>query len=259
MSSARKSGPRPLIGADDPDARVGVPLHPHLTLWPRRRRGRPPGARDGLTRRQECSECPVMGTTKQLPRAEWKDYFDRFTREHLRDDSPGAATIEIMSPTLGDQFEVSSIRLLGLSFDPKSQALEVLLGQRRPPDLPTQGDLGPRGRARLHRDPRGGRPRWHQGDHLRPQKRLPRAPVRGPSAGDQAPGWRQGPPGRGQSSLSRTAFRRTATRPTPSPSRSGRTSPACVRPSRRRGCLRSASRRPSDPGCARSGRSSRRA
>ena len=68
-----------------------------------------------------------MGTTKQLPRAEWKDYFDRFTREHLRDDSPGAATIEIMSPTLGDQFEVSSIRLLGLTFEPKSEDLEVLL------------------------------------------------------------------------------------------------------------------------------------
>ena len=68
-----------------------------------------------------------MGTTRQLPRAEWKDYFDRFTREHLRDDAPGAASIEIMSPTLGDQFEVSSIRLLGLSFDPKAEDLEVAL------------------------------------------------------------------------------------------------------------------------------------
>jgi uncharacterized protein DUF5335 len=68
-----------------------------------------------------------MGTTKQLPQAEWKDYFDRFTREHLRDASPGAATIELMSPTLGDQFEVSTVRLLGLTYDPKSRALEVLL------------------------------------------------------------------------------------------------------------------------------------
>jgi len=68
-----------------------------------------------------------MRTTKQLPRAEWKAYFDRFTREHVKDAAPGAATIEVMSPTLGDQFEVAAVRLLGLTFDPKSGALEVML------------------------------------------------------------------------------------------------------------------------------------
>jgi hypothetical protein len=68
-----------------------------------------------------------MGTTQQLPRAEWKDYFDRFTRKHLGSAAPEAATVEVMSPTLGDQFEVSAVRLLGLSYDPKSQDLEVLL------------------------------------------------------------------------------------------------------------------------------------
>ncbi len=68
-----------------------------------------------------------MGTTKQLARAEWKDYFDRFTREHLRDDAPGTATVEVVSPTLGDQYSASEARLLGLTYDPKSQAFEVLL------------------------------------------------------------------------------------------------------------------------------------
>jgi len=68
-----------------------------------------------------------MGTTKQLPRAEWKDYFDRFTREQLRDDAPGTATVEVVSPTLGDQYSASEARLLGLAYDPKSQAFEVLL------------------------------------------------------------------------------------------------------------------------------------
>lgn len=68
-----------------------------------------------------------MKTTKQLPRAEWKDYFDRFTREHIGENPSGSATVEVMSPTLGDQFEVSAVRLLGLSFDPKSETLEVLL------------------------------------------------------------------------------------------------------------------------------------
>jgi hypothetical protein len=68
-----------------------------------------------------------MGTTRQLPRSEWKEYFDRFTQEHLRDDNPEAATVEVISPTLGDQFEVAAVRLLGLAYDPKSEAFEVLL------------------------------------------------------------------------------------------------------------------------------------
>jgi uncharacterized protein DUF5335 len=68
-----------------------------------------------------------MSTTKQLPRAEWKNYFERFTRERLQNDTPGAATVEVVSPTLGDQFAVSAVRLLGLAYDPKSKAFEVLL------------------------------------------------------------------------------------------------------------------------------------
>ena len=68
-----------------------------------------------------------MASTKQLPRAEWKAYFDQFTKAHLKDDQAGAATVEVMSPTLGDQFEVSSVRLLGLDYDPKGETFEVLL------------------------------------------------------------------------------------------------------------------------------------
>ena len=68
-----------------------------------------------------------MSTTKQLARTEWKQYFDRFTRERLQGGAPEAATIEVVSPTLGDQFQVSAVRLLGLTYDPKSETLEVLL------------------------------------------------------------------------------------------------------------------------------------
>jgi len=68
-----------------------------------------------------------MSTTKQLARTEWKTYFDRFTRERLGDEAPGSATVEVVSPTLGDQFQVSAVRLLGLTYDPKSDAFEVLL------------------------------------------------------------------------------------------------------------------------------------
>jgi hypothetical protein len=70
---------------------------------------------------------PSMSTTKQLPRAQWQEYFDRFTRAHLEDDTPGAATLEVVSPSFGDQFEASAVRLLGLTYDPKSNAFEVAL------------------------------------------------------------------------------------------------------------------------------------
>jgi hypothetical protein len=69
----------------------------------------------------------MTATTKQIPRQQWKEYFDRFTKRFLRDDRPEAATIELLSPGLGDQFEVEGAELLGISFDPKSRAIEVLL------------------------------------------------------------------------------------------------------------------------------------
>ncbi|HXV59794.1 MAG TPA: DUF5335 family protein [Vicinamibacteria bacterium] len=68
-----------------------------------------------------------MTTTKQIPRQQWKEYFDRFTKRHLRDDLPEAATIELVSAELGAQIGVDAARLLGISYDSKSEALEVLL------------------------------------------------------------------------------------------------------------------------------------
>jgi hypothetical protein len=74
-----------------------------------------------------------MGTTKKLPRAEWRKYFERYTREHLavENDVEGevhaAAMVEVMSPDLGDQIEDSLIPLLGMTYDPKSNAFELSL------------------------------------------------------------------------------------------------------------------------------------
>ena len=69
----------------------------------------------------------IMGTTRQLARAEWQDYFDRFTAKHLDEDTPESATVEVLSARRGDQIEFSAIRLFGLAYDPKSQAFQVLL------------------------------------------------------------------------------------------------------------------------------------
>jgi hypothetical protein len=72
-----------------------------------------------------------MGVTRQLPRAEWQAYFDRYTRAHLAGaDEAGVheiAIVEVLLPRLGDQFEVTFEPLLGMTYDPKSNAFELLL------------------------------------------------------------------------------------------------------------------------------------
>ena len=69
----------------------------------------------------------LMGTTKQIPRSEWKSYFERFSKQHLNDQVPEAVTIEVLSPAIGDQFEARAAPLLGFTYDPKSNAFQVLL------------------------------------------------------------------------------------------------------------------------------------
>jgi hypothetical protein len=71
-----------------------------------------------------------MATTKQIPRAEWKTYFERYTRQHLMDDGGDvreSAYVEVMSPELGDQVEATLVPLLGMTYDPKSNAFELAL------------------------------------------------------------------------------------------------------------------------------------
>jgi hypothetical protein len=66
-------------------------------------------------------------TTKRIAPGEWKTFFDRFTKEYLRDDLPETVTIEVVSPEAGDQFAASDATLLGVTYDTRSNALEVAL------------------------------------------------------------------------------------------------------------------------------------
>jgi len=68
-----------------------------------------------------------MAKTTQIPRNEWPDYFNNFTRQHLRNELPDLVTLEVLSPRMGDQIYARDARLLGLSFDPHSDAFEVLM------------------------------------------------------------------------------------------------------------------------------------
>jgi hypothetical protein len=65
--------------------------------------------------------------TRQIPRSEWQEYLERFTQQQLMRDPPEAVTIEVLSPTAGDQYEAQTERFLGLAYDPKRERLEVLL------------------------------------------------------------------------------------------------------------------------------------
>lgn len=72
--------------------------------------------------------CGAMSVTKQIQPREWERYFDDLVKRHLRGDSQNAsASIEVLSPSLGEQPEVTTARLLGLTYDPKSSALEMML------------------------------------------------------------------------------------------------------------------------------------
>jgi hypothetical protein len=66
-------------------------------------------------------------TTKRVLPGQWKDLFDRFTRQYLRDDLPETVTIEVVSPEIGDQFSAQNARLVGVTYDSRSEALEILL------------------------------------------------------------------------------------------------------------------------------------
>jgi hypothetical protein len=71
-----------------------------------------------------------MGATKEIPRSEWQRYFDDLAKRHLRGDTAAVASLELMSAELGDQLEETAAPLIGLSYDPKSEALEVILADR---------------------------------------------------------------------------------------------------------------------------------
>jgi hypothetical protein len=67
-----------------------------------------------------------MPAKRVLP-TEWSHLFERFTREHLRDSRPETVTIEVVSPEAGDLVAVKDAKLLGVTYDRKSSALEIAL------------------------------------------------------------------------------------------------------------------------------------
>ena len=60
---------------------------------------------------------------KQLEKSQWRPYFDRMSKSLLGK----RAEIEVASLRLGDQIEAEWLPLLGISYDPKDDIIEIAL------------------------------------------------------------------------------------------------------------------------------------
>ena len=64
--------------------------------------------------------------TREIPRAEWKAFCDRFSREH----EGWLATIEVLDESIGAQVEAKDLPLAGITADSKTgdgDAIEIFL------------------------------------------------------------------------------------------------------------------------------------
>jgi len=69
-----------------------------------------------------------MSETKRIAHDQLTRYFDAFSRRFLMPDSPDAADVEVVGGEVGgDQRLASGVRLLGVDYDPHTNALELEL------------------------------------------------------------------------------------------------------------------------------------
>jgi hypothetical protein len=70
-----------------------------------------------------------MGDTRVIPSEDWETFFNEYTRRFLSSSGEAEQTafIEVVSPSLGVEVEAARVPLLGMAYDRKSNAFEVLL------------------------------------------------------------------------------------------------------------------------------------
>jgi hypothetical protein len=66
-----------------------------------------------------------MPVTKEIASEQLEMYFAEFTRRFLTNGYQKAADVEVLEPEMGSQLPVEGARLLGISFDPRTRALEI--------------------------------------------------------------------------------------------------------------------------------------
>jgi hypothetical protein len=68
-----------------------------------------------------------MPVTKQLPAEQMQEIFDGFSRRFLQDYPTTVVDIELLGVDLGDQVQGHGVHLLGITYEPRTRALEVQL------------------------------------------------------------------------------------------------------------------------------------
>lgn len=68
-----------------------------------------------------------MAVTKRLSPDSMQQYFNRFTKQFLRNDSTAVADVEILGKEFGDQVAAEGVHLLGITYDPRTAAIEFAL------------------------------------------------------------------------------------------------------------------------------------
>ena len=64
--------------------------------------------------------------TKQITPDRMEQYFDGFSKRFLRKDGK-LADVEVLGMDLGDQIEGEGVRLIGITYEPKTRELDVEL------------------------------------------------------------------------------------------------------------------------------------
>lgn len=68
-----------------------------------------------------------MAVTTRIKEDQLAGYFEQFTKRFLQDDAPEMASIEVLSPEWGEQYESEGVRLMGITYDRHDNALEFEL------------------------------------------------------------------------------------------------------------------------------------
>lgn len=63
--------------------------------------------------------------TKKIEKQDWSKYFDNFSIKYLKDKQPEYVEIQILSESLGLQPETKWMILKGITYDRKSDLLEI--------------------------------------------------------------------------------------------------------------------------------------
>ena len=65
--------------------------------------------------------------TSRIPNDQLESYFHRFTKNFLQSESTNRVDVEVLAPDWGDQFEAEGVRVIGITYEPKKNTLEVAL------------------------------------------------------------------------------------------------------------------------------------